>query len=146
MTSIDSASRLAAMLAARMAEQLRRHSPHAGRLDGQRASTHDKSASDSGDVSAGEDARLLHSLTLAVSHLAVSDPDRQRKAYRLFMEAMLARALDRTRFDDMDFRQLLDTVLQRMEDDPELHGQLREAGQLLLDAAHAAVAPPSNAR
>lgn len=142
MTSIDSASRLAAMLVTRMTVQLREPSPHAGRLDEQRASTHDTSTPDSGDVRTDEDARLLQSLTLAVGRIAADDPDRQRKAYRLFMEAMLARALDRTRFDDMDFRQLLDTVLQRMEDDSELHDQLREAGQLLLDAAQVADAPP----
>ncbi|WP_399678701.1 hypothetical protein [Xenophilus sp.] len=142
MTSIDSASRLAAMLAARMTAELRHHSPRAERLDTGREPTQDRSTSDLSDVSAGEDARLLQSLALAVGRLPADDPDRQRKAYRLFMEAMLARALDRTRFDDMDFRQLLDTVLQRMEDDSELHGQLREAGQLLLDAAKIADAPP----
>lgn len=82
--------------------------------------------------SANDDAQIQHMVALRVRSLAADDPQRQRKAFRLFLESVLMQAFGRDRLDDRGFDQMVDAVLQRMEDDPELHAALREAGDLLL--------------
>ena len=71
-------------------------------------------------------------MALRVRALSPSDPQRERKAFRLFLESVLVQAFGRDRLDDKGFDQMVDVVLQRMEGDAELHAALREAGALLL--------------
>ncbi|MDQ8035725.1 MAG: hypothetical protein REJ50_27295, partial [Bordetella sp.] len=81
--------------------------------------------------------QVLQTLADSVRKLQPDDPQRQRKAYRLFMQSVLAQALGRSRFDEASFRHLLDSVIEQMEGDAQLRGQLCEAGDLLLQAADA---------
>jgi hypothetical protein len=53
----------------------------------------------------------------------------------LFLESVLIQSFGRDRLDERGFDQMVDTVLQRMESDPELQAALREAGGLLLSEA-----------
>lgn len=139
MTGIQGAGpRLASLLAQQLSAQHKRPDRAETRTDasaGQRSGG--RARADSSAASPDEQRQLLEALTQAVKHLSQNDPERQRKAYRLFMQTVLARTLGRSRFDDMRFNQLLDSVLEQMESDPQLHGQLQEAGQLLVEAADA---------
>lgn len=145
MTGIDGAtSRLAGLLAQQLALQ---HKQRGVRAETRADAPADPRLGERGHpapsvASADEQQRLLQALTQAVRHLSPQDPERQRKAYRLFMQTVLARTLGRSRFDDMSFTRLLDSVLEQMENDPQLNDQLQQAGQLLLAAADAGSASP----
>ncbi|MDM0122204.1 hypothetical protein [Variovorax arabinosiphilus] len=77
-------------------------------------------------------------VALRVRALSPDDPQRQRKAFRLFLESVLTQAFGRDRLDDQGFDRMVNAVLQRMESDKALEAALREAGDLLLaDAAPA---------
>lgn len=78
------------------------------------------------------DATIQRTPALRVRTLSPDDPQRRRKAFRIFLESVLVEALGRRRPEDHGFDQLVDTVLHRMEGDPALEAALREAGDLLL--------------
>ncbi len=78
------------------------------------------------------DATIQQTIALRVRALSPDDPQRQRKAFRIFLESVLVRALGHTRPETHGFDQLVDTVLQRMDGDAALATALREAGDLLL--------------
>jgi hypothetical protein len=78
------------------------------------------------------DATIQQTIALRVRALSPDDPQRQRKAFRIFLESVLMQAFGRRRPDAHGFDQLVDTVLHRMEDDAALEAALREAGGLLL--------------
>lgn len=76
-------------------------------------------------------------VALRVQALSPNDPQRQKKAFRIFLESVLTQEFGRDRFDDKGFEQMVDAVLQRMESDAELSAALHEAGNLLLAEAGA---------
>ncbi|MDQ0086108.1 hypothetical protein J2W35_006489 [Variovorax boronicumulans] len=92
-------------------------------------------------MDSSEEAKIRQMVALRVRALSPDDPQRQRKAFRLFLESVLMQEFGRDRLGDKGFDQMVDAVLQRMESDPQLHAALREAGDLLLvdegDAARA---------
>lgn len=142
MTGIDAgASRLMGQLAQQLTGQLRTRAQSQANCEVPSApvtgNLADRAAADPSAAAVDEQHQLLRALTQAVRRFLPDDPDRQRKAYRLFMQSVLARTLGRSRIDDMSFARLLDSVIAQMESDAELRGQLLEAGQLLLDAADA---------
>jgi hypothetical protein len=150
---IDPSTQLAAMIRAQFAAQFRtqtKERPLAGR-EAQRAAAGGAGyASDTQERApkdrAGDQAQIQQMVALRVRSLSADDPQRQRKAFRLFLESVLMQAFGRDRLDDRGFDQMVDAVLQRMESDPQLHAALREAGDLLLaDAGEAGTtkAPPS---
>ena len=71
-------------------------------------------------------------VALRVRALSPDDPQRQRKAFRIFLESVLVQTFGRDRLDARGFDQLTDAVLERMDSDAELRAALREAGALLL--------------
>lgn len=79
-----------------------------------------------------EPATIQQMMAARVRALSPDDPERQRKAFRIFLESVLTQAFGRERLDDRGFDQMVSTVLLRMEGDAELHAALREAGELLL--------------
>ena len=91
---------------------------------------------DSSPIShASNDAEIQRQVALRVRGLSPDDPQRQRKAYRLFLESVLVQAFGRERLSDRGLDQMVDVVLQRMESDAQLLAALRQAGdQLLADA------------
>ena len=78
-----------------------------------------------------EPATFTHLLT-RVQQLAPDDPERERKAFRYFLEASLLTELGTDILADPGFEQLVDTVQQRMEAQPELLAATRRAAALLL--------------
>jgi hypothetical protein len=138
MPTIDTSAQLAAMIRAQFGAQYRARggkrstastSPNA--TVGRGAS---RTAPDGGDASPAEigDAALRQMVALRVSALAPDDPQRQRKAFRVFLESVLLQAFGTKRLAGSHLDQLVEVVLERMDGEPELHAALREAGELLL--------------
>ena len=78
---------------------------------------------------------LLERNRQLVSGIDASDPDRRRKAFRMFMESTLARELGESMQSDPQFAALVDQVLERMQADPQLDAACLEAADILLDQA-----------
>lgn len=74
---------------------------------------------------------------VAQSVLAIrrDDPNRRRKAFRVYLQALLARECGVRRIEDPEFQDLVDRVLDTMESDPRLKGAVETAGDLLLESA-----------
>lgn len=68
-----------------------------------------------------------------VASLAPDDQERERKAFRYFLEAALVSDLGANLINDPKFHQLVDIVQQRMEAQPELLAASQRAARLLLD-------------
>jgi len=67
-----------------------------------------------------------------VANLTPDDPERERKAFRYFLEAALVSDLGANLINDPKFHQLVDIVQQRMEAQPELLAASQRAARLLL--------------
>jgi len=78
------------------------------------------------------DVQIKQMVALRVRALSPDDPQRQRKAFRLFLESILMQTFGRERIDGLAFDQMVDAVMRKMETDSELHAAMREAGGLLL--------------
>ncbi|MBU1361311.1 MAG: hypothetical protein KJ901_21455 [Gammaproteobacteria bacterium] len=88
------------------------------------------------------DASLSLEEVVAFQVSALSPDDRKpRKAIRIYLHAVLAKALGQQRQDDAGFERMVDQVLAQMEGDASLAQALREAGDLLI--AQAEATPPS---
>lgn len=68
-----------------------------------------------------------------VASLAPDDHERERKAFRYFLEAALISDMGTNLINDPKFHQLVDIVQQRMEAQPELLAASRRAARLLLE-------------
>ncbi|MNQ52290.1 hypothetical protein D3C85_662980 [compost metagenome] len=68
-----------------------------------------------------------------VASLAPDDQERERKAFRYFLEAALVSDLGTNLINDPKFHQLVDIVQQRMEAQPELLAASQRAARLLLE-------------
>jgi len=142
MPMIDPTTQLAAMIRAQFAAQFRAQTKErqvaSAAAHGKSQTTQSKAgqpatpSDNKGSEVANDDAQLRQMVALRVRALAIDDPHRERKAFRLFLESVLVQAFGRDRLDDRGFDQMVDTVLERMDSDPQLHGALREAGSLLL--------------
>jgi hypothetical protein len=99
-------------------------------------------APEAGSAAGTSETEMQQWVTLRVRALSPNDPQRQRKAFRIFLESMLAQALGRGGLlDAAAFDPMVDAVLRQMEGDGELQAALREAGRLLLAEAAPAVPP-----
>jgi hypothetical protein len=67
-----------------------------------------------------------------VGAIAVDDPNRRRKAFRVFLEAVLLDQFGAERIGDHGFNQLIDQVLVEMESDPALVEAMTDAADQLL--------------
>jgi len=145
---IDPSTQLAALIRAQFAAQFKAQSRH--RLSGQGPERQDLQAPPGGNEGtaparsqrgisdeSNADARISQMVALRVQALSPNDPQRQKKAFRIFLESVLTQEFGRDRFDDKGFEQMVDAVLQRMESDAELSAALHEAGNLLLAEAGA---------
>ncbi|SDJ59296.1 hypothetical protein [Variovorax sp. OV700] len=130
---IDPSSHLAAMIRAQFGAQFRAQAQT--RHDAKREAP--RNIADPGEPAEKGEAQLQQMVALRVRALAPEDPQRQRKAFRLFLESVLVQAFGRERLDDRGFDQLVDAVMQQMESDSDLHAALREAGDQLLAEATA---------
>jgi hypothetical protein len=71
----------------------------------------------------------------AVVAIRQDDPQRQRKAFRFYLQAALARECGIRRVDGHGFQSLVDRVQETMESDPKLRGAMHHAGEMLLKIA-----------
>lgn len=63
------------------------------------------------------------------------DPDRRKRAFRIFMEAVLKREFGTYLQPSGDLGKLVDQVIAQMDDDPELNRAAMAAAELLLAKA-----------
>lgn len=85
--------------------------------------------------------QLQQLVALRIRGLDADDPYRRRKAFRVFLEAVLVQTFGRDRIDGPAFDQMVDKVMHRMESDAALSTSMSQAGELLLARA----AQPSGA-
>ena len=128
---IDRSSQLAVMIRAQFAARL--HAQAKDRPEAKQEAP--RNTDDPGQLTQNGEAQFQQLVALRVRALSPDDPQRQRKAFRLFLESVLMQAFGRARLDDRGFDEMVDAVLQRMESDAELYAALREAGDLLLAEA-----------
>ena len=121
MSRIDSAGRIAEIVR-RQVDALRDPaSPGAGRSAGQeRRGT------------AGEAPSLAAVIRRRIQAIDPSDPDRRRKAFRVFLESVLRAELGEALINDPAFYQLVDQVQAQMHADADLARAMDEAADLLL--------------
>jgi hypothetical protein len=124
MTSIGPTRFLLAEIRAR-AGALRRSAPPSGA----------RSASERPGIAAEAQPDLSAVVARAVSAIAPDDPERHRKAFRAYLQAVVARECGFHHPDDPSFQALIDQVQESMGLDPRIEGAMREAGRLLLESA-----------
>ncbi|GAB3775770.1 hypothetical protein GCM10028796_52180 [Ramlibacter monticola] len=80
--------------------------------------------------------RKPHEVSVAMARriaaLAPEDPDRPRKAVRIYLEAELAREFGAGLLNDPQFPALLDAVQERMQEDAQTAGAVAALARLLL--------------
>jgi hypothetical protein len=99
--------------------------PVAGRV-GAGPKQHSTRASPEGSVD------VARALTKRIQFIAPDDPDRHRKAFRAFLEAMLLVELGDSLINDAAFYQMVDQIQKQMEADPQLAEAVRNASSILL--------------
>lgn len=129
MTRIDGTSTVAALLRAQMADAQR------ARADDARVNQSGSHASDRrSEKGAAADSGLPveEDLLRRIRSISADDPDRRRKAFRLFMESVMLKEFGEQLRTDPQFPALLDSVIQQMEGDPELYAASTVAMDALL--------------
>lgn len=64
--------------------------------------------------------------------ISPDDPERKRKAFRIFLESVLEKELGAAFQSDIQFAQVVEQVLQQIESDPELNENSLQAAEALL--------------
>jgi hypothetical protein len=130
MTQIDAASRLAALIRQQMSAGPSLKAPHeAGCTSSKRsmpAARNAAAASPSRDVAA--------MVALRVQSIASEDPQRERKAFGMFLHTVLLARFGEQLINDPGFHQIVEEVHRQMETDPDLVASIRQATKMLLDA------------
>ena len=75
---------------------------------------------------------LARLIDLRVAQISPNDPNRGRKAFRIFLEAVLLSELGEQLVSDARFHQLVDDVQQAMQGDPDLALMIDQAIASLL--------------
>jgi hypothetical protein len=75
---------------------------------------------------------LATALARRIASIDRSDPDRRRKAFRVFLESVMLDEWGAQLINDPAFHQLVDTVQAQMETRPELRAMMSEAADRLL--------------
>ncbi|HEV7318849.1 MAG TPA: hypothetical protein VGO04_09600 [Ensifer sp.] len=70
-----------------------------------------------------------------VRELSAKDPERRRKAFRLFLESVLLKQLGTALEADQDFSRIVDKVELQIESDPDLRESSRVAADILIERA-----------
>ncbi|MGZ3182490.1 MAG: hypothetical protein ACXU8N_08625 [Telluria sp.] len=87
-------------------------------------------------AAAGARPRMEERIAQRVRGIDADDPQRPRKVFRVFLEAVLLDQLGETLVNDPGFYNLVDQVQRSMEADRELARAIEQAAGALLDAAH----------
>lgn len=78
---------------------------------------------------------LATSAALRLRQISADDPDRERKAARIFLESVLLAELGSGLMEDPQFSRMVDHVQEQMATNPELARATSEAAALLLKSA-----------
>lgn len=146
MSTIDPANQLAALIRAQIGAQARAKARKAAGGDrvnsglpqdsigvAGRQSDHGAAGmSLSSSSKAAEERSLQQLVSLRVRALSPDDPQRPRKAFRIFLESVLMQEFGRDRANDPGFHQLIDQVMHQMEGDEGLNSAVLQAGEILL--------------
>jgi hypothetical protein len=100
-----------------------------------RSSAHERARPAKRDASASSGQKPSDVATLVfrrIRFIEPTDPDRKRKAFRIFIESVLLFELGEELVNDPKFYELADEVQSRMLGDPGLVKSIDEAGDLLL--------------
>jgi len=120
MTPIDPNQRLAAGLRTQLAGRRERGPARAG-------------ATPRSEAAARRSAHAVSpAMAQRIAALAPEDPERPRKAVRIYLEAELAREFGAALLNDPEFPALLDAVQERMQADAETAGAVDALAGLLL--------------
>ena len=139
---IDPTTQLAALIRAQLGAQTQtqaqartqaRNQPDPAQAAGSRRAREEQG--ESGRSPSSDDAQLHRAVVSRIGILSPDDPQRQRKAFRMFLESVLMQEFGRGRLGENGFDQMVDTVLERMESDAGLSAAMQEAGRLLLAEA-----------
>ncbi len=125
MTPLDPANPLAALIRVQVASLRKREAGRSAGSPSQAAPT--EQAGGAGDL-AGVVAQRIRAIP-------EDDPDRERKAFRLFLETVLLSELGEQLVSDPSFTVMVDHVQRQLESDPELAQASREAARALLKSA-----------
>lgn len=121
MSSIGPLHRLVATIATQLAQAGAPARPAPGRRKEQASAP------------AGKPRRDLSALVaLRVKEIDRDDPQRGRKAFRIFLEAVLLGQFGEHLINDPQFHQLVDGVHHALEVDPQTHAMVRDAIDALL--------------
>jgi hypothetical protein len=80
------------------------------------------------NLSAASAQSILELVQTRVRSLSRDDPQRSKKAFRIFLESVLLDQLGANMINDPAFYQVVDTVIQTMESDIHLKNQMEQAG------------------
>jgi len=121
MSRIDSAGRIAEIIR-RQVDALRDPAPRGA----------SRTAGQSSRSAAGGAVSLGAVIARRVQAIDPDDPERRRKAFRVFLESVLLAELGEALINDAGFYQLVDQVQTRMQADADLVRAMDEAAELLL--------------
>lgn len=85
---------------------------------------------------------IEHFIVQRVARLSQDDPERRRKAMRIFLESVLLQEFGIGLVEDTGFQTLVDQVFAQMNADTSLHAAMQEAADALLAQSGDSV-PPS---
>ena len=119
MTTIDPGQRLAAALQAQLARA-------------QQRTTATRAGGSAPAAAARRPYTVSQAMASRIAALAAEDPERPRKAVRIYLEAELAREFGAGLLNDPEFPALLDAVQQRLQEDAQTAGAVAALGRLLL--------------
>lgn len=126
MTSIDPTSQLTALIRSQLGAL--------GKTPGKTtAGGRTKSAANSGKHNTGK-KDIASVIAQRVQQIAPNDDQAERKAFRIFLEAVLLAELGENLVNDPAFYRLLDDVQKQMEQDTELAPSIHQAARLLLSS------------
>ena len=126
MPGLDPTSQLAALIRLQVTS-LRRQQAGSKAAARQQPSANDSAAATSD---------LAALITQRVRAISPGDPQRERKALRVFLETVLLSELGSNLLNDPGFAPMVDHVQSEMEADPDLALAAREAAQVLLNSAN----------
>lgn len=122
MSSIDPATQLAALIRVQVASLRQQSAPVPGSRRQQATAA---AASD-------EPADLARLVALRVRTIARDDPQKERKALRIFLETVLLSELGQELVSDPKFHLMVDHVQTQMESEPDLARAAQDAARVLL--------------
>jgi hypothetical protein len=117
MTTIDPSSQVALALQSQLAALKER-----GRVNARPA----------GQAGSSQQSRVTNGLAHGIQAIAPEDPDRRRKAVRVFLQAELVREFGDGVLNDPQFGTMLDAVQQQMAQDETTAAAVSALGDLLL--------------